>query len=217
MNAIRVEGLTFGFHQPLFVDLHFTVDQGECVAITGPSGSGKSTLAWILSGIIPRSLEYTYKGSVELFGQSVVDYSVAQMARTIGIVFQNPDAQLFSPTVFDEVAFGPENLCLPREEILERIDRSLELVGMHHLIHSEIETLSGGQKQLVALASVLALEPKILIFDEVFAFLDDEATRQVRQVIHDLIGADRTVLFIDHNQENLQLASRVIEIGVHHE
>ncbi len=213
MSAIRVQGLTFGFHQPLFENLSFKIEQGECVALTGPSGSGKSTLAWILSGIIPRSLDYSYSGEVELFGRNVIDYSIAEIARTIGIVFQNPDAQLFSPTVFDEVAFGPENLCLPRQDILECVDDALAKVKMSHHLHSEVETLSGGQKQLIALASVLALNPKIVILDEIFACLDDESSQQVKNVIHHLICQECTVLFIDHNQENLQLASRIIQIG----
>lgn len=217
MSAIGVEGLTFGFHRPLFENFSFTAERGECIAITGPSGSGKSTLAWILAGIIPRSLDYSYEGSVELFGKNVLDYSVAELSQCIGIVFQNPDAQLFSPTVFDEVAFGPENLCLPREEILQRIEGALCEVGMQEHIHSEIETLSGGQKQLIALASVLALHPKILLFDEVFSFLDDQASEQVREVMKRLISQERTILFIDHNEENLPLASRVIQLGGLHE
>lgn len=213
MKAVEVNHLTFGFHQPLFRDFHFTVDQGECVAITGPSGSGKSTLAWILAGIIPRAMDFHYEGEVKILGRDIRAYSLAEAARTIGLVFQNPDAQLFSPSVFDEIAFGPENLCLPRKEILAVIDRSLEQVGLAEYKNAEIETLSGGQKQLVALASVLACDPKILLFDEVFSFLDEDATRQVQQVIRDLADRERTVLFIDHNREHLALADRLIEIG----
>ncbi len=132
----------------LFERVNLQVNAGECVAITGASGCGKSTFCHILAGIIPRSIEGELSGDVFIEGKNICEMSLCDVIKIVGIVFQNPDSQLFAPTVEDEIAFGPENLCLPREEIEKRITDSLDTVGMSDYRFSAPSRLSGGQKQL---------------------------------------------------------------------
>lgn len=210
MKAIEGIGISFSYCQtPLFSDVNIHVSEGECVAITGPSGCGKTTLCFILSGIIPRSIEADYSGEAKLYGDNVKTLTLKQMVERIGIVLQDPDAQLFSPTVEDEIAFGPENICLPREKIEERISAALESVGMQEYRYAKPSKLSGGQKQLVALAASLALKPRAVILDEAFSQLDTDSTLLVKQAILRQKTQGRAVLLVEHDDENLDIADRV--------
>lgn len=214
MRAIETRNI--GFRYPggpvLFSDVNIHLKSGECVALTGPSGCGKSTLCHILAGIIPRSIPGAIGGNVLLFGEDIRDLPLARIVQLVGIVFQNPDAQLFSPTVEDEIAFGPENLCLPRHEIKERIDNSLRAVHLVSHRLAETQTLSQGQKQLVALGAMLALEPAILICDEVFAQLDQNSTHLVKEVLRLQKEQGCAILMVDHNQDNLEMADRIYRL-----
>ena len=138
---------------------------------------------------------------------------MAETVKRVGIVFQNPDAQLFSPTVEDEIAFGPENLCLPRKEIENRIEKALGIVGMLEYRHFNPVHLSGGQKQLIAIAASLALEPKALIFDEALSQLDNNSTKLVKNVINKLKGRGIAILMVEHNRENLDIADRIYRLS----
>ena len=210
MKAMEGIGVSFAYDEAvLFSDLDMCVSEGECVAITGPSGCGKSTLCYILSGIIPRSMEGNFKGKVKLFGDDISTLSLEETVIRIGIVFQNPDSQLFSPTVEDEIAFGPENLCLPREEIEKRITHSLLSVGMQDFRYANPSILSGGQKQLVALAASLALEPRAIIFDEALSQLDSESTALVKSAILRQKALGRAILLVEHDPDNLDIADRI--------
>ncbi|HHX54064.1 MAG TPA: ABC transporter ATP-binding protein [Clostridiales bacterium] len=208
-----LEGRNLGFHYAggpvLFQNVNIHVGEGECAALTGPSGSGKSTLCYLLSGIIPRSVEGEVQGDVLLFGEDIKGLSLASTVKKVGVVFQNPDSQLFSPTVEDEIAFGPENLCLPREEIGRRIGAALEAVNMSSYRLASPETLSGGQKYLIALSAVLALEPGALIFDEVFSQLDPQYTRLIKETIISQKKNGKAVLMVEHDAENLDIADRI--------
>ena len=210
MKAFETRGLSFSYGESiLFSGVDICVDEGECAALTGPSGCGKSTLCYILCGIIPRSVDGNISGTVRLFADDIRNLPLEETVRRVGIVFQNPDSQLFSPTVEDEVAFGPENLCLPREEIGRRITAALHSVGMQDYRHANPMQLSGGQKQLVALAAALALEPKALIFDEAMSQLDSDSTKLVKQAIQKQKQQGRAVLIVEHDTENLDAADRV--------
>jgi len=211
MTALAAHNLTFAYPggKTLYSKLNITVKQGECVALTGPSGCGKSTLCYLLSGIIPRNIDGEYTGETLIFGRPVDEIPLAELIQLLGIVFQIPDSQLFSPTVEDELAFGPENLCLSRAEMRERIDEALALVGMEKYRLSNPEQLSGGQKQLIALAAILTLKPQILIFDEALSQLDDEATERIKAVIADLKVQGKTILMVEHDPDNLDIADRI--------
>lgn len=147
---------------------------GESVAIVGANGAGKSTLLSHLSGIIAPS-----KGSIRVGDYPVNKQTLAHVRRSVGMVFQNPDDQLFMPTVFDDVAFGPLNLGLPAEEVEKRVMDALCTVGVSNLIHKAPYKLSGGQKRSVAIATVLSMLPDVLIMDEPSAGLDPLARRQL--------------------------------------
>lgn len=211
MIALQTVDMTFGYpgsERPLFAHANVEVRAGECVALTGASGCGKSTLCHILCGIIPRSLPGRILGQALVFGRPVGELPLEQLVQAVGIVFQEPDTQLFSPTVEDEIAFGPENLCVPREQIGQRIDEALAQTGMERFRLAHPSDLSGGQKQLVALAAVLALRPRALIFDEALSQLDEEATRKIKAVIADLKAQGKAVLMVEHDPDNLDIADR---------
>lgn len=164
---------------------------GESVAIVGANGAGKSTLLSNLAGICVPS-----KGMIRIGDYPVNKQTLAHIRRSVGMVFQNPDDQLFMPTVFDDVAFGPLNLGLPPEEVEERVMKALETVGAAHLIHRPPYKLSGGQKRAVAIATVLSMLPDILIMDEPSAGLDPFARRQV---INLLKSFDHTKIIATHD------------------
>jgi energy-coupling factor transport system ATP-binding protein len=212
-KPIEVHGLNFHYSEDgrqILKDIHLEVRSGEAVAIVGLSGIGKSTLCYCISGIIPHVYGGRMSGSVLIQGEDTRSLTLPQIATRLGVVFQNPDNQLFSPTVEDEIAFGPENICLPREEIIRRVDEALATTGISYLRYASPHRLSGGQKQLVALASVLSLDPQILIFDEAMSQLDDMGRDSVRSLIVKLKGEGRTILMVEHDFANLSVADRVM-------
>ncbi len=214
MIALEGKDLAFSYIDSpvLFSNVNIQVKKGECVALTGASGSGKSTLCHILAGIIPRSIEGNVQGKVFLLGDEIQTLSLVQTVQRVGMLFQNPDSQLFSPTVEDEIAFGPENLCLPREEIARRIAHSLQSVQMSEFRQARTNELSQGQKQLVALAAVLALEPKVLIFDEALAPLDSHHHGLVQEIIKTLKRRGKVILIVEHDPEEIKIVDRVYEL-----
>jgi energy-coupling factor transport system ATP-binding protein len=156
----------------VFQGLNLEIGAGERVAVLGPSEAGKSTLALCLQGLIPRMIKGEFRGGLEVAGASTVSLRPRQLASRVGTLFQDFEAQLFSTRVDQEVAFGPENLGLPREELQRRVRESLALAGLDGFDSRDPATLSGGQKQLLALAAVLALSPRLLILDEPTSDLD---------------------------------------------
>ena len=212
MNALSVKDLTFSYgkeKEPLFDRLSLELKKGSVIALTGKSGTGKSTLCYILCGIIPKILKMNIKGSVELFGMSIDEMKPEEIFSMAGIVFQDPETQLFMPEVEDELAFAPENLCCERSEIDRRISYSLKAVGMENFRHNQTNSLSGGQKQLIAIASVLTMEPELLIFDEIMSQLDKRSKIKVKEVIAGLKNDGRTIIMVEHDEDNLDLADEV--------
>ncbi|AEG15754.1 Phosphonate-transporting ATPase., Sulfate-transporting ATPase [Desulfofundulus kuznetsovii DSM 6115] len=178
------------------VSLH--IQKGEFVLLTGPTGCGKSTLLKCLNGIIPHESSGEFYGDVIVCGMNTKDHPIRILAQQVGLVFQNPDEQIFSTRVLDEVAFGPENLCFPKEEIRERVEWALEKVGMKEFIYESTSALSGGQKQRVAVASVLALKPGILVLDEPISQLDPKGAREVLGVVKRLSDEGMTIVLVEH-------------------
>lgn len=195
----------------IFKNLSFEVSCGEIVAIAGPNGSGKSSLALCLSGLLDRDAENVeFGGRIFYGGKNVFGMTVAERCAAVGAVFQNPDNQLFSPLVAEELAFAPENLCLPREEIARRVDGALEACGITSLKNARTADLSGGEKQLVAVAAVLTMKPLFLIADEITARADAEKKKVLREI---LVGHARNgggVIMVSHSDEDLSIADRVI-------
>ena len=184
---IRVSELCVSYGAiPVLQDINLDIRQGEFVLITGPSGCGKSTLAYALSGLIPNSISARMAGQVEIGGLDTQTHSLREIVQQAGIVLQNPSSQLFHLRVEDEIAFGPRNLGLDEDEIRHRTDWALKATGLEALREHKPSELSGGQKQCVAIASVLAMLPKILILDEPTASLDVPSTRRVLETLKKL-------------------------------
>ena len=192
--------------------VNLKVSKGETVAIVGPSGSGKSTLIYNICGIIPHIYRGEVRGQVKIWGRDILDMRLSEISTKVGIVFQDPDTQLFSPTVEDEIAFGPENLCIAREEIGLRIKRVLETINMEEYRLENPDNLSGGQKQLIAIASVLAMETDILLFDEILSQIDKEGRIKIKEIIKRLKEEGKTIILIEHDLNNLQIADRVLQL-----
>lgn len=191
-------------------NVSLSVGEGEYIAVIGHNGSGKSTLAKLFNGLIKPD-----SGDIIIDGFSVRDKKAEfEVRKRVGVVFQNPDNQLVASIVEDDVAFGPENLGVPREEIGKRIDFALSAVGMQDYRHATPTRLSGGQKQRIAIAGVLALKPKILVLDESTAMLDPKGRKEVMQVVKKLNKEQKvTVITITHYMDEVVDADRVLVIN----
>ena len=179
MPLIDVQNLTVRYPRaaaPALSGVSFGVERGEMLLLLGPSGSGKSTIGLCLAGLIPTSIPAALQGTILLEGRDAAELTVGERTARIGMVFQDPEAQFCMLTVEDEVAFGLENMALPRDEMEGRIATALAHVGLAECRHERVDRLSGGQKQRLALAGVLARQPAVLLPDEPTANLDP-ATR----------------------------------------
>ena len=187
------------------------VKEGECVAILGPTGAGKSTLACVINGTVPRFIEGKLTGDVVVDGQIPNNVGTAQMASRVGLVFGDPDTQLFGMTVEEDVAFGPANLGFDYETIMERITRAIEDMRLQGLEQRAPHRLSGGQKQATAIAGVYAMLPKIMVLDEPTSMLDPEGKARVFSIIRDLNKSfGMTIILIEQEVDDiLELADRV--------
>lgn len=216
MNAVEVKDLCFKYNSSeeyILENINFTVKSGETVAVIGQSGCGKSTLCNCICGLIPRLYKGQLSGEVLIFGENINNLTIAETVTKTGIIFQNPSTQLFSPTIEDELAFGPENLCIDREEIGFRIDKILKTINMEKYRYDNPNNLSGGQQQLIAIASVLMLNPKILICDEIMSWIDDEKKEIIKKVLLKLKEEGKTIIMVDHELENIKISDRIIYLG----
>ncbi len=214
---IKIEGLSYryegeetGIH-PVLNDLSMEIEEGSFVAVLGHNGSGKSTLAKLLNMILTPSSGKIFVDGKEITDEAMTDEDVLSLRKSIGMVFQNPDNQLVATIVEDDVAFGPENLGVPSEEIRARVNNVLSDVGMLEYATHEPHRLSGGQKQRIAIAGVLAMLPKCIIFDESTAMLDPIGRKEVMDAILRLNREKGiTVIMITHYMEEAALADRIL-------
>lgn len=188
-------------------DVSLSIRKGEYVGLLGMNGSGKSTLARLLNGLLKPT-----KGKVYINGIDTSDAAnLPEIRRLVGMVFQNPDNQLVCPVVEEEIAFGPENLELPLAEIRRRVDWALQICGLEEKRHHAPHLLSGGQKQMTALASVLAMLPEYLVLDEPTSMLDPNSRRMLLQQLDRLNKQEGvTIILISHHPEDLLQADRLI-------
>ncbi len=193
-------------------EVSFTVSPGEVVLILGPSGSGKSTLALALNGLIPHDVPAELTGRVVVGGLDTHEHRVAVLSTRVGMVFQDPDAQIVTGTVLDEVCFGPENLEVPVAEVLERAERALRRVGLWERRGENPDRLSGGGRQRLAIACALALESPLIVLDEPTANLDPAGIEDVYAALAELVRAgDRAIVLIEHNLDAaIDLVDRVV-------
>ncbi|MDQ0233531.1 energy-coupling factor ABC transporter ATP-binding protein [Metabacillus malikii] len=206
---IEVRDVTFKYQEDSpkalsNVSLH--VNKGEWLAIVGHNGSGKSTLARILNGLyLPN------EGQVDVCGYKLSEETIWEIRKNVGMVFQNPDNQFVGSTVRDDVAFGLENIAIPREEMEKRIDWATRKVKMDSYLDQEPHHLSGGQKQRVAIAGVLAVQPRIIILDEATSMLDPQGRTEVMETVRELKKQNSlTVISITHDLEEAAKADRII-------
>ena len=214
MGSIEIENLHFTYPSrstPTLRGIDAKVDPKAFILLTGPTGCGKSTLLRTLNGLIPHASGGKLFGSARVNGMSVAEQPIAVTCQQVGLLFQNPEEQLFCIIVEDEIAFGLENLGLPSHEINRRIDSALTQVGLAGFRNRQIASLSSGQKQRVALACVCAMQPQILLLDEPTSYLDPQATHDILEIIRDLnrkLGI--TVIIAGHQvNEIAPLCSRV--------
>ncbi|MDR3021661.1 MAG: energy-coupling factor transporter ATPase [Clostridiales bacterium] len=210
MDMIELKNVSFTYQYSddwVLNDLSIKIEEGSFVALCGRNGSGKSTIARLLNGLLLPD-----KGSVMVDNMNTLDRTkLFSIRKTVGLVFQNPDNQTVATIVEDDVAFGPENIGVPREEIRKRVDWALEVVGMSEYKKSTHTRLSGGQKQRVAIASILALKPRVLVLDESTSMLDPKGRMEVLQVLKDInIQQHITVIMITHFMEEAQIADRIV-------
>jgi len=202
MAVIETKNLTYtypGSTKQSISDVSIKVEKGEFALITGPSGCGKTTLCRCFNGLIPHFYQGKLSGEMITAGLKVSEHPIFELARNVGLVFQNPENQLFALSVEKDVAFGLENLGVPRGEMRKRVDWALELTGIHDIRERAPHELSGGQQQRVAIASVLAMRPEIIVLDEPTSFLDPLSAKRIFEVIHRLnrsLGI--TVVLVEH-------------------
>jgi energy-coupling factor transporter ATPase len=202
MAIIETNDLTYtypGASKPSISDVSIKVEKGEFVLITGPSGCGKTTLCRCFNGLVPHFYQGELKGRIVVSGMETLKHHTYEMAKYVGLVFQNPENQLFALSVEKDVAFGLENMGVPREEIRKKVDRALNFTGIYDLRERSPHEISGGQQQRVAIAAVLAMEPEIIVLDEPTSFLDPLSAEKIFEVIHNL-NKDQgiTVVLVEH-------------------
>lgn len=203
MDSIKLDHITYQY--PLtkvnaLYDVSYTFEKGKFYGIIGANGSGKTTLCNVLRGLIPSFYKGTLTGNIFFDGEPLSDLDLDQIATRIGYVFQNPFTQIsgIKETVFEEIAMGLENLGVNREEIVERVIRIIEMLGIQSIALKNPNELSGGQRQRVAFASIIVMEPEVLVIDEPTSQLDPKGTAEVFAIIHELKKSGKTVILVEH-------------------
>jgi energy-coupling factor transporter ATPase len=209
LAIIDTHNLTYSYPsatKPSIKDVSVKINKGDFVILTGPSGCGKTTLCRCFNGLVPHFYNGTLEGEITVADLNVAEQKIPELARHVGLVFQNPENQLFALSVEKDVAFGLENFGMPRKEMRERVDWALEMAGISELSDRPPHELSGGQQQRVAIASVLAMQPEIMVLDEPTSFLDPLGAEQIFEVLYDLnkkLGI--TIILVEHR---LDLAAK---------
>jgi len=219
MAVIEIRDLTYSYpltEQPALKHLNLQVEKGEFVAIVGPNGAGKSTLCYTIAGFVPHFFRGELQGTVRVAGKDTQESSLNQWVLNVGLVFQNPFNQISGAkvTVYEELAFGLENLGVPREEMVPRLEEVMQLTDIEDLADRSPYALSGGQQQRVALASILVMQPQVLVLDEPTSQLDPIGTREVFQVIKNMSASGMTVVMAEHKVEWVAaFADRVVALS----
>lgn len=206
--AVDVENLDYKYPDGTWAlrDVSFKVHTGESILLLGKSGVGKSTLLMNLNGLLTPT-----KGAIHIFGKKVVEKNLRDIRRRVGFVFQNPENQLFCPTLWDDVAFGPINLGFPQEEVEERVEKALKLVGLEEYAEKPPHHLSFGEKRRAALATILSMEPDILLLDEPTANLDPKSVENIISILKELSSKGKTIIIATHDVDTLpQITDRTM-------
>jgi energy-coupling factor transporter ATPase len=202
MAIIEIKNLTYAYPgaiKPSINNVNLKVEKGEFVLITGPSGCGKTTLCRCFNGLIPHFYQGELTGEISVAGIDTLKHPTHEMAKHVGLVFQNPENQLFALSIEKDVAFGLENLGILRAEMRQKVDWSLNQTGIYDIRERSPHEISGGQQQRVAIASVLAMQPEIIVLDEPTSFLDPLSAEKIFDVIYELNKKQGiTVILVEH-------------------
>lgn len=204
--ALSIQNLTFRYmrrSEPAIRDINFSIDPGEIVLIAGASGCGKTTLARCVNGLNPRSYKGELNGSIHICGRDIRELKLVEISQMVGTVLQDPERQILGTKVLNEVAFGLENIALPREEVLSRVDEAMRRLRISGLRDRDTFSLSGGEKQKVALAGVLAMRPRLLMLDEPLASLDPASAHETLALVRELADEGMAILMIEHRVEDV--------------
>jgi energy-coupling factor transporter ATP-binding protein EcfA2 len=213
MNPIQITNLSFSYRNSntkTLDGINLNLNEGEMVAVMGRSGAGKSTLCRCINGIIPNFIKGDLTGTIEILGEPIKDKHIYQVAQNVGLVFQDFESQLFSTSVELEVAFGPENLAIPRDEIKQRINYALKAVGLEGFEKRQPYALSGGEKQRLAIASVLSSKPKIMVLDEPATDLDPGGRYEIFTALNELRKESMSILLVEHDTEDVIETDRTV-------
>lgn len=205
-TAVELKNVSFKYataKENTIRNASFKIEEGEFCALIGANGSGKTTICNLIRGFAPHFYTGDIEGELEIFGEKITEESLKMLSKEVGFVFQNPFVQISgsTETVFAEVAFGLENLGTPLDVINKRVNETLKLTGIDHLRDKNPTELSGGQKQRVALASILAMEPKIFVIDEPTSQLDPQGTEDIFEIIKLLKSQGKTIILVEHKIE----------------
>jgi energy-coupling factor transporter ATP-binding protein EcfA2 len=218
MAIVNLQNVTYKYpltDSPALRNINLHVDEGEFVAIVGPNGAGKSTLCYTLAGFVPHFFKGELTGTVEIAGIRLQESKLHDWVLNVGLAFQNPFNQISGAkyTVYEELAFGLENIGIPRDEIMVRVEDAMSLTGIRELADRSPYSLSGGQQQRVALTSILVMQPKVLVLDEPTSQMDPIGTREVFGVIREMAHRGLTVVLVEHKMEWVAaFADRVIAL-----
>ncbi len=203
MDYIKLSNVTYTYplsKEPALRDITYSFQKGKFYGIIGENGGGKTTLCNLIKGLIPHFYRGTLEGEMLIKGQSIMEVDLDILPTQIGYIFQNPFTQIsgVKKTVFEEIALGLENLGVPKQEIIERVIEVIELLKIENLIKSDPNNLSGGQRQRVAFASIIVMEPELLIIDEPTSQLDPQGTKDIFEIIQMLKEKGKTVILVEH-------------------
>lgn len=205
----------YNTQSPLLIDnLSFTAEQGDIIAIKGRSGSGKTTLLNLICGVIPKIFSGDLSGSVHYNNINIAALTLPEVAPRISLLMQNPDNQLFFPTVEQELAFAPENCKIEPEDIFKRIDSVLVQLDITNLRYEETTSLSFGQKKLVTLASIITLSPEVYLLDEPFSGLSKKYINLVSKIIKEQSVNSKIIFIAGHSNNVMQFANKTIKLGI---
>jgi len=214
-SIVEIHNLSYTYpssDKPILNNINLTIERGSFVVLTGPSGCGKTTLCRCFNGLIPHFYGGKLEGDIIVSGLSVKEHPTSKLAEHVGFVFQSPENQLFALSVEKDIAFGLENLAMPREEMTKRVEWAMDMVGVRELRENAPYELSGGQQQRVAIACVLAMKPEIVVLDEPTSFLDPVSAKKLFEVIQMLNKElSLTIILVEHRLDLLSsYADRMI-------
>lgn len=212
---LKLNNISFRYKEQdhwLLRDFSFSANKGDIVAVQGSSGSGKTTLLNIICGVIPQIFKGDFSGFVSINNIDLAELSLPRIAPFASLLMQEPENQLFFPTVEQELAFAPENLNLKPEEIKKKIQEALEILEIEKLRHQETSSLSFGQKKLVTFASILTLSPQIFLLDEPTAGLAEDKAKTLKDLIRSLANKGKIIFVVDHNTSFADIATHTINM-----